>query len=82
MLVPNHSSPLLRACTKPPDQPFCTYSPPSQHTCICRSLLIETDMSGQARDLLIVLGVDIGENGIFALEKVVSHAIDAETVPD
>ena len=48
---------------------------PRQRTQVGQSLLIETDMSSQARDLLIIFGVDVRENGVLALEQSFSHEI-------
>ena len=41
--------------------------PPYQRACSFKYLLVETDLCGQARDLLLVLGVDVREDGVFPL---------------
>ena len=43
--------------------------PPGQRPCGLEYLLVKTDFCGQARNLLVVLRVDVCEDGIFALEK-------------
>ena len=47
--------------------------PPRQLTCTSEDSLVEFDLCSQARDLLIVLGVHVCEDGICSLKILINH---------